>query len=48
MIAYYVEQYFEMKSSAVHMTARAKEHAQQIFDVQKNISDLLAIYEEIK
>jgi glycosyltransferase involved in cell wall biosynthesis len=48
MIAYYVEQYFEMKSGAVHMTARAKEHAQQIFDVQKNISDLLAIYEEIK
>ncbi len=47
MIAYYVEQYFEMKDKAKDMTDRAKAHAKQIFDIEKNIDDLVAIYEEI-
>lgn len=47
MIAYYVEQYFEMKETASAMTKHAKEHASQIFDIDKNIAELVAIYELI-
>jgi glycosyltransferase involved in cell wall biosynthesis len=48
MIAYYVEKYFEMKESAEQMTDRAREHAAEIFHVEKNIDDLIKIYEELQ
>ena len=47
MIAYYVEKFFEMGEDAKTITDRARAHAEQIFDVEKNISDLVAIYEQI-
>lgn len=47
MIAYYVEKFFEMGADAKTITDRAREHAAQIFDVEKNISDLVAIYGQI-
>lgn len=47
MIAYYVEKFFEMGADAKTITDRARTHAAQIFDVEKNISDLVAIYESL-
>lgn len=48
MIAYYVEQYFDMGEEASVMTERAKKHASHIFDVDQNIADLVHIYEQIR
>lgn len=47
MIAYYVEKFFEMGADAKYMTDKARAHAAQIFDIDKNISDLVAIYGQI-
>lgn len=47
MLAYYVGKFFEMGAAAKELTDRARTHAAQLFDVEKNISDLISIYEEI-
>ena len=47
MLAYYVGKFFEMGAEAKSITDNARIHAQQIFDVDKNIADLVNIYEEI-
>ncbi|MDD6157410.1 MAG: glycosyltransferase [Lachnospiraceae bacterium] len=48
MLAYYVEKFFEMGAEAKRITDNARAHAARIFDVDKNISDLIHIYEEIE
>lgn len=47
MLAYYVGKFFEMGAEAKKITNHARTHAAQLFDVEKNISDLISIYEEI-
>ena len=47
MLAYYIGKFFEMGAEAKEITNHARTHAAQIFDVDKNIADLINIYEEI-
>ena len=47
MIAYYAGRFFEMGAEAKKITDQARRHASQIFDIEKNIGDLVAIYEKI-
>ena len=47
MIAYYAEKFFEMGADAKEITDRARTHAAKIFDIEKNIADLVAIYKKI-
>lgn len=48
MIAYYTAKFFEMGEEAEQFSARARQHASRIFDIQKNIDDLVSIYEAIR
>ncbi len=48
MIAYYVDKYFKMGIDAKVLSDRARLHAAETFDIEKNINDLAAIYEEIR
>lgn len=47
MIAYYAGKCFEMGAEAKRMTDKARKHASQIFDIEQNIADLVAIYQKI-
>lgn len=47
MLAYYIKEMFDDTEHAKEMAYNAKKHAQQIFDREKNINDLLYIYNEI-
>ncbi len=48
MIAYYVDKYFKQGKEAKHMSDEARRHAQAIFDIKKNIDDLVSIYTELR
>ena len=48
MLAYYIRQVFAMEDAAAEMGCKAHAHAGKTHDPDKNLRDLLAIYEEIK
>ena len=47
MIAHYAGKFFDMEGAAKEITDHAREHAAKIFDIGKNIDDLIAIYADI-
>lgn len=47
MLAHYIQKVFERKDCAETMGEAARSHAQVTHDPQKNLTDLLAIYQEV-
>lgn len=47
MLAYYIQQVFDMEEQAEQMGAAARAHAQQTHNPEKNLQDLLAIYQQL-
>jgi len=47
LLAYYISQYFEGRKKEEEFGANARIHAQETHDKEKNIKDLIAIYEQI-
>lgn len=47
MLAYYIKQIFAMAEEAEKLGAAAKQHASRTHDPQKNLQDLLNIYQEL-
>ena len=48
MLAFYIQKVFAMGSDAKAMGSRAREHARITHDPEKNLQDLLEIYEKIR
>jgi len=48
MLAYHIRQIFAMENAAAPMGQKARAHALRTHDPEKNLQDLIAIYEAIR